>query len=61
MRVTSSHQSAGENRLPGKKMKLKEAEDIVDSFDSWLERQTPKPALAKHGYIADAKIEDSSK
>ena len=43
--------------MPRKKAKRKEAE-VVDSFESWLERQPPKPALAKHGFVADAKIED---
>ena len=46
--------------MPRKKAKRKkeEAEEIVDSFERWLERQPPKPALAKHGFVADAKIED---
>ncbi len=44
--------------MPKKRAKRKEAE-IVDSFESWLEKQPAKPALAKHGFIADAKIEGS--
>lgn len=44
--------------MPRKKDKRKGAE-MVDSFESWIERQPPKPALAKHGFIADAKIEES--
>lgn len=44
--------------MPKKKAKRNEAEEIVDSFESWLERQPLKPALAKHGFVADAKIED---
>jgi hypothetical protein len=42
--------------MPRKKAERNEAEDIVGSFDSWLDRQPAKPALAKHGFIAEAKI-----
>jgi len=42
--------------MPRKRTERNEAEDIVDSFDSWLDRQPAKPTLAKHGFIAEAKI-----
>jgi hypothetical protein len=47
--------------MPKKRAKKNEfgAEEILDSFESWLERQTPKPARARPGFIADAKIEGS--
>jgi hypothetical protein len=52
---------AGRKKMPRKKAKHKEveAEKIVDSFESWLERQPFKPARAKSGFVGDAKIEDS--
>jgi hypothetical protein len=43
-------------KMPKKKPERNDAEDVVDSFDSWLIRQPAKPALAKHGFIAEAKI-----
>ncbi len=47
--------------MPTKKPKREETnlEDVIDSFESWLERQTPKPVRAKHGYVADVKIEEN--
>jgi hypothetical protein len=33
------------------------SEEVIDSFESWLEKQPVKPARAKHGFVADAKIE----
>jgi hypothetical protein len=46
--------------MPKKKEKRKETEtEVMDSFESWLEKQPLKPALAKHGFMADAKIEAS--
>jgi hypothetical protein len=39
------------------KKKEANAEEIIDSFESWLERQTPKPVRARPGFLADAKIE----
>jgi len=44
-------------QMPRKKEKRKEVVDVVDSFESWLEKQPSKPVLAKHGFLADAKIE----
>lgn len=48
--------------MPRKKATQRQAtdEDVIDSFESWLEKQSPKPALAKHGFVADAKIEESA-
>jgi hypothetical protein len=45
--------------MPRRKTKQKEAdlESVIDSFESWLEKQPPKPAIAKHGFIGDVKIE----
>ena len=40
------------------KKKEAEAEKILDSFESWLERQPSKPVRAKRGFIGDAKIEE---
>jgi hypothetical protein len=41
-----------------KKRKEAEAEKVVDSFESWLEKQRPKPVRAKPGFIADKKIDE---
>jgi hypothetical protein len=48
--------------MPNRKAKQKEAEaeKVIDSFESWLEKQPPKPVRAKSGFIGDAKIEGSS-
>jgi len=48
--------------MPKRKAKKKEAnlENVIDSFESWLERQPPKPVRARSGFIGDAKIEGSS-
>jgi hypothetical protein len=48
--------------MPRRKAKQKEAdvEKVIDSFESWLEKQPPKPVRAKSGFIGDAKIEGSS-
>ena len=46
--------------MPGRKKEKREGPDEVDSFETWIEKQPPKPALAKHGFVADAKIEDGS-
>lgn len=42
------------------KWKEPEMEKIIDSFEGWLEKQPPKAVRAKHGFIADAKIEENS-
>ncbi len=48
--------------MPTRKTKKQETnlEDVIDSFEHWLEQQTPKPVRAKHGFIAEAKIEESA-
>jgi len=48
-------------RRTGTKKKGRKAspEDVLDSYESWLERQRPKPVTAKHGFIADATIKES--
>jgi hypothetical protein len=48
--------------MPRSKVKQKEAnlEEVIDSFESWLEKQPDKPVRAKSGFIADVKIEGSS-
>lgn len=46
--------------MPGRKKEKRKVAESVDSFESWIEKQPPKPALAKHGFIAEAKIEESS-
>jgi hypothetical protein len=38
------------------KQKEEEAEKVIDSFESWLERQPPKTVRARPGFIADEKI-----
>jgi len=47
-----------------KKKKAKEQkvdlEKVLDSYESWLEGQRPKTVVAKHGFIADVKIEESA-
>ncbi|MDA4118435.1 MAG: hypothetical protein OK455_08850 [Thaumarchaeota archaeon] len=46
--------------MPSKKTTQKgEAENIIDSFESWLEKQPDKPVRARSGFIGDAKIEAS--
>lgn len=42
-----------------KSVKRENPEEIIDSFESWLERQKPKPVKAKPGFIADEKIKGS--
>ena len=48
--------------MPTKRPKQQkaEAEKVIDSFESWLERQPDKPVRAKHGFIGDEKIEERS-
>jgi len=48
--------------MPTRKAKRKgvDLESVIDSFESWLEKQPPKPAIAKHGFMADEKIGESS-
>ena len=48
--------------MPTKRAKAREAslEDVIDHFENWLDHQTPKPARAKHGFIAEEKIEASA-
>ena len=41
------------------KQKEVENEKIIDSFESWLDRQPSKAVRARHGFSADAKIQDS--
>lgn len=47
--------------MPKKRGKEKEleAESVLDSFESWLEKQPVKPVRAKHGFLADERIEGS--
>jgi hypothetical protein len=49
---------APEENMPKKsaKQKEEEAEKVIDSFESWLEKQPPKPVRARPGFIADEKI-----
>ena len=42
------------------KQKEADAEGILDSFESWLDKQPSKSVKAKPGYIGEAKIEGSS-
>jgi len=48
--------------MPRKKQKWEEPdmEKVIDSFEGWLEKQPSKPVRAKHGFIGDEKIEESS-
>jgi hypothetical protein len=48
--------------MPRRKVREKEAnlEEVIDSFESWLERQKSKPVRAKSGFIGDAKIEQGT-
>ncbi len=48
--------------MPRRKTKQKgvDLESVIDSFESWLEKQPPKPAVAKHGFMGDEKIKESS-
>ena len=44
--------------MPKRKAEKKaDPEEVIDSFESWLEKQPVKPAKAKHGFVGDAKIE----
>ncbi|HEV2390041.1 MAG TPA: hypothetical protein VGS04_04875 [Nitrososphaerales archaeon] len=45
--------------MPERKKGKRKGPDEVDSFETWIEKQPAKPALAKHGFVADAKIEGS--
>lgn len=49
------------DRMPKSKSKWKEPEmeKVIDSFEGWLEKQQAKPVRAKHGFIAEEKIEGS--
>lgn len=42
------------------KWKEPEMEKVIDSFEGWLEKQTPKTVKAKPGFIGEQKIEGSS-
>ena len=39
--------------------KAPDMENVLDSFESWLERQAPKHARARHGFSPDEKIGSS--
>ena len=44
--------------MPKSKVEKKaDSKYVIDSFESWLEKQPVKPARAKHGFVGDAKIE----
>jgi hypothetical protein len=57
LRRQRTYLGSGEN-MPKKsaKQKEEEAEKVIDSFESWLEKQPPKPVRARPGFIADEKI-----
>ena len=61
-RFEKGHPAPGRETMPRKAKHKEEAnlERVVDSFESWLEKQKPKPVRAKSGFIADAKIEEST-
>ena len=47
--------------MPRRKTERKgdDLESVIDSFEAWLKKQPPKPALAKHGFVGEEKIEES--
>ncbi len=45
--------------MPRKSAKQKEleAESVLDSFEAWLEKQSPKPVKARPGFLSTERIE----